>query len=148
MADEVERAMENMLPELHDLTTRKIFNSDEVKAIIKKRRHFEYNIRRKAIYKVDYLRYAEYETRLDLLRRKRKKRQGAKKNSVSDYSGLKRIHGIYNRALQRYKTDVGLWAQYVHFCKHSGADRLLGRVYASALQHLSLIHISEPTRPY
>jgi len=135
MADEVERSMEAMLPELHDFTKRKIFSSTEVRAIIKKRRHFEYNVRRKQIFKVDYLRYAEYETRLDLLRRKRKKRQGAKKNSVSDFSGLKRIHGIYTRALQRFKNDVSLWSQYIMFCKHSGADRLLGRVYASAVQH-------------
>jgi len=124
-----------MLPELHDFTKRKIFSSTEVRAIIKKRRNFEYNVRRKQIYKVDFLRYAEYETRLDLLRRKRKKRQGVKKNSVSDFSGVKRIHGIYTRALQRFKNDVSLWSQYIMFCKHSGADRLLGRVYASAVQH-------------
>jgi len=29
---------------------------------------------------------------------------------------------------------VTLWAQYINFCKSSGAQRQLGRVYASALQ--------------
>lgn len=49
---------------------------DEIKAIVKKRKHFEYSIHRRAPERIDYLRYIEYEITLDRLRRLRKRRLG------------------------------------------------------------------------
>lgn len=123
-----------MLPELEDLAQRELFSQPEIKSIIKKRRDFEYTLKRRKLFRVDYLRCIQYEIRLDLLRRKRKKRLGTRKLTLSDHAVTRRIHGLYNRALRRFKTDVILWAQYINFCKSSGAQKQLGRVYASALQ--------------
>lgn len=135
MADDVERAMEDMVPELEDLEKRGIFSKVEIKSVVKKRRSFEYTLKRRELFRVDFQRYIQYEMRLDLLRRKRKKRMGATKTSASDHAGPRRIHRLYNRGLRRFKTDTKLWAQYIHFCKSSGAQQYLGRVYASALQY-------------
>jgi len=134
MADAVERLMEDMLPELEDLVKRELFTNDEIRSTIQKRRNFEYTLKRRQLERVDYLRYIQFEIRFDLLRRKRKKRMNTGKITVSDHAGARRIHGLYNRALRRFKSDVTLWAQYINFCKSSGAQRQLGRVYASALQ--------------
>jgi U3 small nucleolar RNA-associated protein 6 len=45
---------------------------DEVKAIVKKRRDFEFLLRRRTCRKADFLRYIEYELNLEELRRLRK----------------------------------------------------------------------------
>ncbi len=47
-----------------------------MRAIIKKRTHFEYLIKRRNAEKTDFLRYLEYEINLDVLLKKRKKRKG------------------------------------------------------------------------
>jgi hypothetical protein len=49
----------------------------EIKAIVKKRRDFEYAIARPGKTKVDFFRYLEYEFTLDNLRRKRVERLGS-----------------------------------------------------------------------
>lgn len=44
----------------------------EIKAIVKKRRDFEFLMRRKLARKADFLRYLEYEMNLEALRKLRK----------------------------------------------------------------------------
>ena len=48
----------------------------EIKAIIKKRNHFEYALKRIGSEKEDYLRYIQYEMNLNILQKKRKKKLG------------------------------------------------------------------------
>jgi hypothetical protein len=49
----------------------------EVKAVVKRRTHFEYALRRRIPRKADFLRYAEYELNLEALRQRRKQRLGS-----------------------------------------------------------------------
>lgn len=51
-------------------------SQEEIKAIVSKRRDFEYLLVRRAPEKADYLRYIAYELNLDALRLKRKVRLG------------------------------------------------------------------------
>jgi hypothetical protein len=134
MADTVQRAMEAMLPELEDLMERQIFTQAEVKSIIQRRRKFEYQMGRRALKRVDVLRYITYELNLDQLRQLRKKDLGARKTSVSDYAGTRRIHQIYNRALFRLNADSRLWMQYLDFCVQTKSGKLVSKTFSRALQ--------------
>lgn len=133
MADVVQYKLERMLPELDDLEQRELFSHPEIAEIVKQRRKFEYRLKRPCPLKQDYLAYVEYESHLDALLRLRKKavarelkKQGNKnlKKSKSDFAGLRRITGIYELALKRYKGDIDLWFRYLEFCRQKKNGRM------------------------
>jgi hypothetical protein len=132
MADTVQEILEGMVPELEDLARKKLFSRSEIKEIVRKRRDFEYKLKRRESQKQEYLRYIAYESALDRLRAKRKTRLGMlvpdrsvpiahvccsgdyahccrpgfgkkSKSSVSDFSMQKRLHFIFDRMLRKWK---------------------------------------------
>ena len=138
MADTVQELLEDMVPELEDLARKRIFSQPEIKEIVRRRRDFEYKLKRRESQKSEYLRYVQYERTLDKLRGKRKKRLGygkKSKSSVSDFSMQKRLHFIFDRMLRKWKGDVALWMQYIDFCVDQGANKMLHSVFARALQY-------------
>ena len=58
-----------------------------------------------------------------------------KKNTASEYSIVRRLHFLFQRALQKFKGDIQLWAAYFAFCQKSGSTKLLGRAFARAIQY-------------
>ena len=56
MADTVRAILEEMIPELEDFQRRGYFSRAEIQQIVKKRTDFEYNLKRRAAIKADYLR--------------------------------------------------------------------------------------------
>lgn len=134
MAENVNERLEEMVPELVDLEKKNILNQAEIKKIIQKRRSFEYRlISSPAVH--DYLKYIEYETALDHLRRRRKHDLGWKKRTLSDRAGANRIFTIFERAVAgKYKGDIKLWFQYIDFCLESGSTKQLERVLLRALR--------------
>lgn len=50
--------------------------------------------------------------------------------SVSDYALVRRQFQIFERALKKFKSDVGLWIQYIQTAKREGARALVGRITA------------------
>ncbi|DBA99850.1 hypothetical protein WJX77_002505 [Trebouxia sp. C0004] len=135
MADTVRYFMEDMVPELDDLEERGYFKKAEIKQIVKKRTHFEYLLKRPAAVKTDFLRYAEYETKLEELRAHRKAITGLKgKTTLADYAIVRRIHLIYERATRKFRGDLRVWLQWLHFCRSSGSTRQISRVLTKALQ--------------
>lgn len=135
MADTVHYHLERMLPELDDLEKRGLFTRSEIKEIVRKRRDFEYLLKRHSTLKQDYVRYIEYEKKLEALRILRKKGlvrdlkgTGEKwKHSLCDKASSMRIMLIYERALTRYKGDLNLWLQYLEYCR-SKAPKKMQRV--------------------
>ena len=114
---------------------------DEIRHIVARRRDFESKIARKAPALDDFLRYADYEKRLDRLRRRRKHRLGIRSNNgVSDHAGRRHIHFIYERMLRHFPHDVTLWMRYIGEALRSGSGRVLGRVFVRAIQY----HPTEP----
>lgn len=134
MGDQVQKLLEEMVPELEDLQTRGLFTPAEVKAIVRKRTDFEYRFHRRVPLLSDFLRYIQYEMNLDLLRKKRKFRLGLMKNSVSDFAPVKRIHFIYERSLRKFNDDIGLWLQFIDFASKSGSDKILAGLFPRALR--------------
>ncbi|EIW83286.1 hypothetical protein CONPUDRAFT_101998 [Coniophora puteana RWD-64-598 SS2] len=134
--ERVQFEQEQMLSELKDLVEKNIFTQAEVKQILKKRTHFETLLVRRIPRRSDFLRYAAYEMSLEQLRRKRVERLKIPKSlhSISDYALVRRQFQIFERALKRFKGDVGLWIQYIEVAKREGARALVGRITARALQ--------------
>lgn len=58
-----------------------------------------------------------------------------KKNTASEYSIVRRLHFLFQRALQKFKGDIQLWAAYFSFCEKSGSTKLLGKAFARAIQY-------------
>lgn len=135
MADVVQYRLERMTNELDDLERRGLFNRREIAEIVKQRRKFEYRLKRPSPLKQDFIAYIDYESRLDDLRRLRKKapnreleREGKKKikmkNTLSDYAAVTRIVEIYRLATMRYKGDIELWFRYLEFCRQKRNGRM------------------------
>ncbi|KAJ6558535.1 U3 small nucleolar RNA-associated protein 6-domain-containing protein [Mycena vulgaris] len=134
--ERVQFQQEQMLAELKDLVEKNIFTKQESKQIMKKRTQFETALVRRVAKKSDFLRYASYEMGLEQLRRKRVERLKIPDGpaTISDYALVRRQFHIFERALKKFKADVGLWIQYIDVAKREGASTLVGRVTARALQ--------------
>jgi len=80
-----------MVPELEDLEKRGYFSKEEVRQIVKRRTDFEYALKRRAALKQDFLRYADYETKLEQLRKMRRASRGISgKKTLADFAITRR----------------------------------------------------------
>jgi hypothetical protein len=134
MADHVEKVMQEMVPELDDLRRKRIFNDDEIRHIVRRRRDFEYSLQKTPSKPQDYLGYVRYEVALECLRSRRSKSLHWRRKSLSDFAGLRRLHSIFSRGLKKFKADKRFWYQYVDFCLRSGSTRILSRTLLRALK--------------
>ncbi|KAI9090162.1 U3 small nucleolar RNA-associated protein 6-domain-containing protein, partial [Phlyctochytrium arcticum] len=162
-ADSVQFHLEKMVPELEDLQERGIFTTTEIKSIVKQRTAHEYRVHRIIPLKSDFLRYIAFEQNLERLRRKRRKRMGLQEDNethekkkqqnaengqegvvnvtgVSDYSIMRRIHGLYAKMLKKFSGDVDLWIQYLNWSISVNSSKALSMQFAKAIQ----LH---PTKP-
>ena len=129
-SDKARYHMEQSVPELQEYERKKIFTREEIMSIAKKRSEFEHivNMPCKAS---DYVRYARYEMNLDALRKKRCKRSGVK---ATAFTGQKKIFFILDRAVKRFQGDMGLWMQYLEYCKKEGARKKLSDAFTKCLR--------------
>ena len=100
--------------------------------IVKQRRQFEYALRSINVTLNDYLRYIQYEIDLDKLRNIRMKKlhfPPKKKAILAKKSGVKRVHIVYRRALQRYSGNEELWLQYINLCLANKTFKTLGYIF-------------------
>ena len=135
MADFVRRTMEDMVPELEDLERRGFFSKAEIQQIVSRRRDFEYALHRRAVIKADFLRYVQYETSLEQLRRLRRKQRGIEgAATLADFCIVRRTHYIYERATRKFRGDLSLWARWLRFCQTTGSTQRMSRVLTHALQ--------------
>ncbi|KAI9485221.1 MAG: hypothetical protein EXX96DRAFT_544311 [Benjaminiella poitrasii] len=51
------------------------------------------------------------------------------------YSGVKRILGLYQRATTRFRGDVSLWLQYLEFAKSSKSYNILSSIFVQVIQY-------------
>ena len=50
--------------------------------------------------------------------------------TVSDHALVKRQFQIFERAVNKFKSDVDLWIQYIQVAKQEGARTLVGKIVA------------------
>ena len=94
MADKIQLTLENMIPELEHLVQEGIFNKNEVKKIIKKRRFYEYQFERKDISKMEYYKAIRYERVLEKRRAQKRKLLNTKKASFYDFHCKFKYHSL------------------------------------------------------
>jgi len=58
---------------------------------------------------------------------------------VSDYALVRRQFHIFERALKKFKSDVGLWVQYAQVAKREGARALVGRITARYITFMQIV---------
>ncbi|KAL2613971.1 hypothetical protein R1flu_025663 [Riccia fluitans] len=139
MADTVHYHLERMLPELDDLEKRGLFERHEIKEIVRKRRDFEYLLKRPSPLKEDFIKYVEFEQNLETLRKLRKSalirdsKEGKWKASLCDYASSAQILHIYERAVNKFKGDTDMWLQYLEYCK-AEAPKKFQKVATKCLQ--------------
>ncbi|CAG9460746.1 unnamed protein product [Pedinophyceae sp. YPF-701] len=135
MADTVRYIMEEMTPELEDLVKRRFFTTEEVKSIARKRMDFEYNLKRRAALREDFVRYIDHERKLEELRKlRRKQRSLGGKKTLADFAIPRRIHFIYQRALRKFRGDLSLWKRWFDYCKATKATKQMSKALTMALK--------------
>ncbi|KJX92082.1 U3 small nucleolar RNA-associated protein 6 [Zymoseptoria brevis] len=134
MAATTDRArfyLEQYVPELQEYERKQIFTRDEISAITAKRSDFEHVLNARGSQPGDYARYATYEMNLDSLRRKRCRRLGVK---ATAFNGQRTVFFILDRATKKFPGDMGLWMQYINFCKKEKANKKLAKVFTAVLR--------------
>jgi len=83
-----------------------------------------------------FTRAIAFEAGLEGLIRARKKRYGVRHLKAAEGASLIRIHGLYNRAVRRFRADEELWLQWVDFAASHGSGKRLDRIFPRALRLL------------
>ncbi|GAB7363364.1 hypothetical protein MBLNU230_g3644t1 [Neophaeotheca triangularis] len=131
-SDKARFYLERTIPDLQELARKQIFTQAEITAITAKRSDFEHTLNARGSKPSDYARYATYETNLDSLRKKRCRRLGVK--GSKDYNGQRAVFFILERGTKKFPGDMGLWMQYIEFCKAQKASKKLAQVFTSLLR--------------
>ncbi|MBW0525426.1 hypothetical protein O181_065141 [Austropuccinia psidii MF-1] len=126
--------MERMLPELRDLEQKKIFSKLEISAIVSQRKFHEASISRPHSPE-PYLKYIDYEKRLEKLRRLRVGRFGYNRSliTLSDYSIPLHILNLYSAAVKRFPESKDLWLSYITYSLTQSSNKLVTRVLSAAI---------------
>lgn len=118
MAEQVEKNMELIMSEVEMMARTKLFSMEETREIIKKRRKFEYDLAKPTKTLHDYKNYIQHETNiLRLVELRRNKQKISEKKQDIDYQIRKRIHKLYDTAIQRFADDDVLCLSYFKFAK-------------------------------
>ncbi|CAI7649054.1 unnamed protein product [Penicillium bialowiezense] len=123
--------LEKSIPELKEYERKKLFTKDEISSIVKKRSDFEHKLNARGAQAVDFVRYAEYEINLDILRKKRVKRLGIRS---AGFNGQRRIFFVLDRAVRKFHGDLGLWVQYIEYARKQKAHKKLSMIFTDALR--------------
>ncbi|PPJ57751.1 hypothetical protein CBER1_00025 [Cercospora berteroae] len=133
-SDKARFYLEQYVPELREYEAKEIFTRDQIAAITKKRSDFEHTLNARGSTPADYARYAQHEMNLHSLLKKRCKRLGIQKTATTNFNGQRTVFFILDRAVKKFPGDVGLWMQYVDFCKKEKANKKLAKVLTRMLR--------------
>lgn len=139
MAEKIRYYLEQSVPELEDLKRKGLFDKNEITMIMRRRTDFEHRIQGRGCKSRDFLKYSEFESNVDKLRKKRYRRLAKvglidTKPSLSDWAGTRRVLFIFERAARRFPGDMELWSNYLKFAKGYGAIKVVYKVYSRLLQ--------------
>lgn len=141
MAEFVEQSIEEMVSELEQMERVGLFQNSEIRQILKKRKVFEYKLRRRTKVKQDYINYIQYETNLLALVKRRRERTGYNYKKIEiDMAIVQRIHRLYKLALYRFPDDIKLWMTRIAFSESRNEKSLVSRLYTNMLQ----VHSRKP----
>lgn len=105
---------------------------------MKKRTDYEYLLKRRQLSPGDFYGYLQYELNLDKLRVIRCDYNNCGKDRADalrtvEGACLRHISYIFDRAIRRFPSEMGLWADYVSFLKDKKLISALNAVFGKAL---------------
>ncbi|ELT90569.1 hypothetical protein CAPTEDRAFT_209621 [Capitella teleta] len=108
MAELVQQRMEEMLQEVEQMERLGILNASETKAILRRRRGYQYKIQRRIKEKDDFLKYIQYECDvLTLINKRRKDLRSEKGKGYIDQPIKHRINRLFTAACKRFPKQKG-----------------------------------------
>jgi len=135
MAEHVQAGLEEMLGELQQLQRVEILSPEEVKSVIKKRKHFEYKLQKRTKEKEDILSYIQYESSLlHLIGMRRDKIDYGHKKDEIDFAIARRINRLFKILEHRFSGDLKIWSSHIAFLIKIGWKEQVGKVYRRCLQ--------------
>lgn len=136
MAERVQLGLESMLTELEQMQRVHLLSADEIKAVIKRRKKFEYRLQKPMKKKEDILAYVQYEcSLLDLVQLRRDKLGYLHKKAQIDDAIINRINRLLRVSEQRFgHDDAKLWLTHVAFLNRQGWDAEARKVLQRFLQ--------------
>lgn len=134
MAEFVQKNIESFIPELEQMERVGLATRDQVREILRRRKRFEYRLRRRKRSKEDYLTYIQYELNLYALLQKRRARlRIAQKKLEIDLVIAKRINRLFKKAVLMFSGDCKLWLSHIDFCSRMGWNHVVGTLYTRML---------------
>lgn len=134
MAEFVQKNIESFIPELEQMERIGLATRDQVREILRRRKRFEYRLRRRKLSKDDYLTYIQYELNLYALLQKRRARlRIAQKKLEIDLVIAKRINKLFKKAVLMFSGDCKLWLSHIDFCSRMGWNHVVGTLYTRML---------------
>lgn len=139
MSAKVRYYLEQSVPELEDLQKKGLFDKHEINLIMRRRTDFEHRLSSRGSKPRDYTKYAEYESNVEKLRRKRYTRLSSvglvnTKPSISDWAYERRVSFIYDRAVQKFPNDFTIWEDYIRFARKQKMFKKIYKIYTQLLQ--------------
>lgn len=135
MAELVQLHLQSFLPELEQMKQIGLFSVAEIKKIVKKRKAYEYLLRRRTKTKEDYLKYIQYEIFVLSLIAKRRKRLGIElKRKEIDHSIACRISKLFKAAISRNQNDEKLWLTQIQFYQRMKWHPTISALFKRMLQ--------------
>uniref|UniRef100_A0A1I7X670 U3 small nucleolar RNA-associated protein 6 homolog n=1 Tax=Heterorhabditis bacteriophora TaxID=37862 RepID=A0A1I7X670_HETBA len=135
MGEFVEQSLEGLLPVFEQLSHVHIFKKEEVTALVKQCRRFEYRIHKSLKNPDDFHFYADYlNDVLVLIKSRRSRNNYWHKLKVIDKSLIKKISGIYWACCERYPGYLIYWKKLFSFLDKHHMMRALSTAYNRALQ--------------
>jgi len=133
--------MEEMLGEMEQLERVELLDHKEVKALLRKRKSFEYKIQKRTKKKEDFLSYIQYESNLLTLIGLRRDETGYRhKKGEIEHSVISRINKLFKILEHRFQSDSKIWLSHIDFLKRVKWDSSVSRVYLRMLQ----VHNDKP----
>ncbi|KAA6391340.1 MAG: hypothetical protein EZS28_013135 [Streblomastix strix] len=124
---------EEFADEVAELIKYKIYTNDEMKAILKRREIYMYNISQHTRDISAFEHFINYER--GLLSETRRRRQEAGLMPLqTEFKCVARIHWIQEKLLRRNYFSVKQWIVYAQFCIIEGSTRVLSRLFGIALR--------------
>ncbi|XP_054160096.1 U3 small nucleolar RNA-associated protein 6 homolog [Oppia nitens] len=134
MAEVVEYNIEKTISELEQLERYGLLTDIEIKAIIKKRKAFEYRLQRNTKIKEDYLKYIAYEQSLMKLIHLRRDKSGIKyKTAHIEHMISLHIMSLYRKVVFRNQFDVQMWLTFIDFCRNNKSLAKVSSIYTRML---------------
>ncbi|KAI2465349.1 U3 small nucleolar RNA-associated protein 6-domain-containing protein [Annulohypoxylon bovei var. microspora] len=124
--------LERAVPQLREFETKGIFDTDEIRSLVRKRTDFEHLVLSPGNKPSDWLNYAAWEKSLETLRAKRCRRLQIR--TSTKHTGQGRIFGILERAVNRHPGSIELWKSYLAYARDLKATKRYRKVMSRALR--------------